>query len=78
MKKESVIINHKVEKIIEKSPRTKVVNAKFVIQPHFCRRLSVGLQFAFLMHDVGNQTNFVFLQGYYREFFDGFFEKLKL
>ncbi len=25
-----------------------------------------------------SQTNFVFLQGYFREFFDGVFEKLKL
>ncbi len=35
MKAKSVIINHQVDKIIEKSPRTKVTDAKLVIQPHF-------------------------------------------
>jgi hypothetical protein len=30
------------------------------------------------MQANGNKTNIEFLQGYYREFFDGFFEKLKL
>ncbi len=35
MKSKSVIINYQVDKITEKSPRTKVIDAKFVIQPHF-------------------------------------------
>lgn len=35
MKEKSVIINYKADKIIEKSPRTKVTDAKFTIQPHF-------------------------------------------
>ncbi len=35
MKGKNVVINHKVDKIIEKSPRVKVTDAKFVIQPHF-------------------------------------------
>lgn len=35
MKGKNVIINHQADKIIEKSPRTKVTDVKFVIQPHF-------------------------------------------
>jgi hypothetical protein len=35
MKSKNVVINHKVDKIIERSPRTKVSDARFVIQPHF-------------------------------------------
>ena len=35
MKGKNVIINYQAGKIIEKSPRTKVTDVKFVIQPHF-------------------------------------------
>ena len=35
MKKKNVIINHSADKIIEKSPRIKVTDVKFTIQPHF-------------------------------------------
>jgi len=35
MKSKNVIINHKADKIIERSPRVKVTDVKFIIQPHF-------------------------------------------
>lgn len=35
LKSKSVIINHKIDKIIEKAPRNKVADAKITIQPHF-------------------------------------------
>lgn len=35
LKSKNVIINHKIDKVIERRPRTKVVDAKIVIQPHF-------------------------------------------
>jgi len=35
LKAKNVIINHKIDKIIEKTPRTKVTDAKITIQPHF-------------------------------------------
>lgn len=35
LKKSNVIINFKLDKIIEKTPRVKLVDAKLTIQPHF-------------------------------------------